>query len=401
MSSEVAELERATAVTPDDWREVSVADAVAMLPGFAFKSENFVTGTDAGLPLIRIRDLDQTNTATRYVGDYDEAFAVQDGDILVGMDGAFEAVRWRGGEALLNQRVLKLSAARPDAIDESYLFYRVQPALSELEQTIGGTTVKHLSTKDLKRLTWQLPPLDEQRRIAEVLRSVDEAIASARRVLVQASAAKAAERRDAFGASAAASLEPGLLQQGWRATRFGALFSERKEKGVAGLPVASVSIEQGLVLRADLDRRVMSNLPAEGHSLVRTNDLAYNMMRMWQGACGIAAADCLVSPAYVVLTPGPDLYPRFAHHLLRSEPVIVLLHAYSQGIVDDRLRLYPQAFGQIPINLPPLFIQREIAELLDAYGEFEAAAVKELEATEAMRAALMSDLLSGRVRVPA
>lgn len=179
MSSDVAEMQRATDVMPVDWREVAVTDVVAMLPGFAFKSENFVTDTDAGLPLIRIRDLDQTTTVTRYVGDYDEAFAVQDGDILVGMDGAFEVVRWRGGKALLNQRVLKLTSARPSAMDEGYLFYRVQPALAELEQTISGTTVKHLSTKDLRRLTWQLPPLDEQRWIAEVLRSVDETIAAA------------------------------------------------------------------------------------------------------------------------------------------------------------------------------------------------------------------------------
>jgi type I restriction enzyme S subunit len=134
MSSDVAEMERATNVMPADWREVAVADVVAMLPGFAFKSENFVTGTNAGLPLIRIRDLGQTNTATRYVGDYDEAFAVRDGAILVGMDGAFEAVRWRGGKALLNQRVLKLSSARPSAMDEGYLFYRVQPVLIAAEK---------------------------------------------------------------------------------------------------------------------------------------------------------------------------------------------------------------------------------------------------------------------------
>ncbi len=76
---------------PVDWHEVSVADAVAMLPGFAFKSENFVTDADAGLPLIRIRciDLGQANTATRYVGDYDETFVVRDGDILgSAVDGA-------------------------------------------------------------------------------------------------------------------------------------------------------------------------------------------------------------------------------------------------------------------------------------------------------------------------
>lgn len=401
MSSNVAELERPADSEPDNWREVAVRDVVAMLAGFAFKSENFVTDTDEGFPLIRIRDLGQTTTATRYVGGYDDTFAVKNGDILVGMDGEFSAVRWRGGKALLNQRVLKLSSARPGALDKGYLFYRVQPDLLKLEQTIGGTTVKHLSTKDLKQLTWHLPPIDEQRRIAEVLRSVDEALACARHALLQMSAAKIAERMEAFSASAATTIDPGLSKQRWYRTRLGKVFKERKQKGVAGLPVASVSIEQGLVFRADLDRRVASNLPAEGHSLVRKDDLAYNMMRMWQGACGIASADCIVSPAYVVMTPMPDLHPRFAHHMLRSEPVIALLHAYSQGIVDDRLRLYPQAFGQIPINLPPMAIQGEIAELLDAYSDCEVAAAKELAVMEAMKSALMSDLLAGRVRVPA
>ena len=107
MSSDVAELVREADVAPAVWRTVNVSDVVAMLPGFAFKSENFVTESSDGLPLIRIRDLGQNKTAARYVGEYDEAFAVRDGDILVGMDGEFAAVRWRGGKALLNQRVLK------------------------------------------------------------------------------------------------------------------------------------------------------------------------------------------------------------------------------------------------------------------------------------------------------
>jgi restriction endonuclease S subunit len=294
--------------------------------------------------------------------------------------------------------------ARGSAVDLDYLSQYLSSGnfLGHPEITPSSSTNSHqrIDRKAFEQFEFLLPPLDEQRQIAEVLRSVDEVISCARRVLIQASAAKAAERRDAFGACAATVLDPSFAKQGWWRTHLGTVFRERKEKGLAGLPIASVSIEQGLVYRADLDRRVASTLPAEGHSLVRKNDLAYNMMRMWQGACGIAAADCLVSPAYVVMTPGPELDPRFAHHLLRSEPVIGLLHAYSQGIVDDRLRLYPQAFGQIPINLPPVVIQQEMAELMDAYGDVEAAAAKELDAKTVMKAALMSDLLSGYVRVP-
>lgn len=170
---------------PEGWEAVEVGEAIAMLPGFAFKPDHLVTATTDGLPLIRSRDLGRAVTSARYVGQYDETFAVADGDVLVGMDGEFPGVRWQGGKALLNQRVLKLWSAQRDRLDDRFLFYRVQPALRELEQSDSGTAGKHLSTEDLKRLVWQLPPLDEQRRIADLLESVDQAIAAAAEVARQ------------------------------------------------------------------------------------------------------------------------------------------------------------------------------------------------------------------------
>jgi predicted metal-dependent hydrolase len=158
--------------------EFNVGDITHILSGFAFKSEQFTTDPNEGMPLIRIRDLKSNGTACRYLGEFDAAYVIQEGDIVVGMDGEFLAVRWAGENALLNQRVLRLNSSQPDTLDEEYLFYRIQPELKKLERAITGTTVKHLSTKDIKRLVWELPPLDEQRRIAEVLRSMDEAIAA-------------------------------------------------------------------------------------------------------------------------------------------------------------------------------------------------------------------------------
>lgn len=361
----------------EGYREVGLSHVMKMLPGFAFKSENFSTDSSEGMPLIRIRDLGSQTTACRYLGEYDETFVINDGDILVGMDGEFAAVRWEGGPALLNQRVLKLSTAMPDILDHDFLFYRVQPTLDELEQSISGTTVKHLSTKDFKRLVWNVPPLDEQRRIAEVLRSGDEALEGASRVISQARAVHSTETQFTFEEVASSNLKDVLASNGWRRVLLGQLFRERKEHGLPGLPVASVSIEQGLVLRTSLDRRVESELRPEAHGLARKGDIAYNMMRMWQGACGLAEADCLISPAYVVMVPTAEVYPQFAFHMLRSAPIIRLLRAYSQGVVDDRLRLYPNAFALIPINLPPLAIQREIAASFDAIADFIKGAERE------------------------
>src|SRR5437870_1609644 len=120
--------------------------------------------------------------------------------------------------------------------------------------------------------------------------------------------------------------------EGFISVRLGDLFALRKEPGRPGLPVMSVTMEDGLVARDSLDRRVETNLRPEEHLLARKGDLAYNMMRMWQGASGLAKEDCLLSPAYVVLRPLNGLCSEFAAYLFKAPQTIALFHRYSQGI---------------------------------------------------------------------
>jgi type I restriction enzyme S subunit len=382
MSGDRAELHRAIDDVPVDWSEVAVADVVAMLPGFAFKSENFVTDTDEGLPLIRIRDLGQATTISRYVGGYDEGFAVQDGDILVGMDGEFAAVRWRGGKALLNQRVLKLSTARTDAMDEGYLFYRVQPALLELEQTISGTTVKHLSTKDLRRLTWQLPPLDEQRRIAEVLRSVDQTIAADAAVVANARALLANMGREVLHS---ADQEP---TQGER--RFALLDICRPK-------------QHPIIGKADLTESGYPVYGANGqigycHSYTHAQPvIAITCRGATCGTVNWVPAKSYVTGNAMALDQidRKRIDERFLFHYVSTWGVDRSISGSAQPQITR------QSLTCIDIIAPDLDRQREIADALDSIEDQARAASTTLEATKSVKAALMSDLLSGRVRVPA
>ncbi len=114
--------------------------------------------------------------------------------------------------------------------------------------------------------------------------------------------------------------------------RLGDLFTSRREKGRAGLPTLSVTLNDGLVNREDLDRKQKTSLAPEEHLLVKPGDIAYNMMRMWQGAFGLAAQEGMVSPAYVVLKPNSCIDPLYAAYLLESARFRYLLWAYSHGI---------------------------------------------------------------------
>lgn len=170
-------------------------------------------------------------------------------------------------------------------------------------------------------------------------------------------------------------------------------FTHSKRKGLSGLPLASVTMNDGLVLRDDMDRKMDTSLSAEEHSLVEPGDIAYNMMRMWQGAFGLAKAPVNVSPAYVVMRAKPALDPRYAAHWLKSDRALYLLWAYSYGLTDDRLRLYPKEFLQIPVEWPEVVEQRRIAMVLDAWDEAIATAERIVVAKERLRVAIMQRLM--------
>ena len=108
--------------TPLTQPTVALGDLVGILSGFAFKSERFADA--GGLPIVRIRDVKRGYSETFYSGEYDDCYVVNNGDLLIGMDGEFNRERWKGGKALLNQRVCKLS---PDIHHLSLARLRLRP----------------------------------------------------------------------------------------------------------------------------------------------------------------------------------------------------------------------------------------------------------------------------------
>jgi type I restriction enzyme S subunit len=189
-----------------------------------------------------------------------------------------------------------------------------------------------------------------------------------------------------------------MVPEGWRTTKLGNVFKSRREKGSVGLPTISVTLNNGLVPRASLERKTDTNLSPEEHLLVRKGDIAYNMMRMWQGASGLAQFDALVSPAYVVLRPAKDTDPVFASYLFKSARMIHLFWAYSYGLTSDRLRLYFADFSLVPVALPSADEQRRIGELLAEWDKVIAIAEKLIQNGDAQKRALMQKLLSVKHR---
>lgn len=159
----------------------------------------------------------------------------------------------------------------------------------------------------------------------------------------------------------------GQVPAHWRVVRNGSLFAQRSQTGFAELPILEVSLKTGVQVRsfgAAKRKQIMSDLSKYKRAV--EGDLAYNTMRMWQGALGVCPVDGLVSPAYVVARPYPGVDARYYAALFRTGDYMAEIDSASRGIVKDRNRLYWDQFKLMQSPCPPLEEQLAIMQFLNS-----------------------------------
>jgi type I restriction enzyme S subunit len=192
----------------DSWSRIPLGEIAEVLNGFAFKSSQF--NNEHGMPLIRIRDVGKNTIDTKYSGEYDATYVVKNGDLLVGMDGDFNCARWHGPDALLNQRVCKITL-KTDKYLPRFLDYVLPGYLRVINEFTSSVTVKHLSSNTIKEIPLPFPAIDIQRKIVVQLDKqtsrLDEAVASLKRIQANLKRYKAAVLKAAV---------EGKLTEQWR-----------------------------------------------------------------------------------------------------------------------------------------------------------------------------------------
>lgn len=151
------------------WKRFELKSACTILNGFALKSKLF--NSEQGFPIIRIRDLKFNKVQTYYTGEFPQQYVVDDGDLLIGMDGDFICYEWGGGKAILNQRVCKI-VPNESILLKRFLFYGINGYLDAIHKATSSVTVGHLSSIDLGNIPFPIPPIDEQKAIVAKLDAI-------------------------------------------------------------------------------------------------------------------------------------------------------------------------------------------------------------------------------------
>ena len=158
---------------PETWPIVSLQYLITSKYGFPFKSDGF-TSDPASTPVVRIRDVVPNRVQTWTEESPHGNVWLDNGDIVIGMDGDFNHVRWDGGRAALNQRVCSVRSSSENLTDD-YLTEVLGYPLRHINETVHFTTVKHLSFADLMAEKIPVPPVADQAAIVRELSSERDA----------------------------------------------------------------------------------------------------------------------------------------------------------------------------------------------------------------------------------
>ena len=240
-----------------------------------------------------------------------------------------------------------------------------------------------------------VPPLAEQRKIAEVLGVWDEAIEKQARLIEKL----ALRKRGLMQRLLSAKLRLPGFSEPWKIHKLQELFTERNETNRTDLPLLSITGDRGVILQTESEKRDTSNDDKSKYKRIAKGDIGYNTMRMWQGRSALSGLEGIVSPAYTIVVPNTDVDGYYMSVLFKQPRLIYDFWTHSQGLVGDTLNCKYRDFGQVHICCPPLAEQKAITEVLTAADREIELAKEKLERLRRQKRGLMQQLLSGKKRV--
>ena len=143
---------------PEGWEVKSIFDACNLVYGFPYATDSFdeenLETSQKPYKVVRIRDIQHNTYSAQTTEKTDDKYRTKRNDLLVGMDGYFHMNFWFRDDDYVNQRIVRL---RKTQISTLILYHQMKPFIKFKEEMAKGSTVGHLSDKDLKQLFVVIP----------------------------------------------------------------------------------------------------------------------------------------------------------------------------------------------------------------------------------------------------
>lgn len=321
---------------------------------------------------IRITDISETsnkfipNPLTSPDGDLEDKYKLKKGDIVFARTGASTGKTYLYDD---NDRNLYFAGFlikfHIDNADPKFIFYNTLK--EEYLNWVSVMSVRSgqpgINSNEYKKLPIILPSLDEQNKISNFLTSIDKKI-------------DLLERKHQFYQEFKKFLMQQIFTQKlrfnfndtWKTVKIKDIFDERSEKGFLDLELLSVTLNDGVIKRSEIESKDNSNENKSNYKHVLPGDIVYNSMRMWQGASGVSPYEGIVSPAYTILIP-KNVYSKYFGYYFKTNEMVYQFKKYSQGLTSDTWNLKYPLISEIKIKIPSIEEQKEITNVFEIMDE--------------------------------
>lgn len=301
------------------------------------------------------------------IQDYVDGYTHDGEFVLIAEDGANDIknypVQYVNGKIWVNNHAHVLQG-KNGILNNIFLNYSISSINFE-PILVGGSRAK-LNASVMDKIQIRIPnDIKEQEAIGEFFKKIDEILDLEKLRFKKFENFKKTMLDKLFVASGENTprLRLGSFTSNWTSVTLGEVFKERTERSKFG-ELLSVSISKGVTKFSELNRWDKSSEDKSNYKVVKKGDIAYNSMRMWQGASGMSEYDGIVSPAYTILEPYKNANSLFFSYMFKKDEMLYKFRIKSQGLTSDTWNLKYTNLKNIKTKIPTDLKEQE------AIGEF-------------------------------
>lgn len=391
---------------PEDWEVKKLGDLVNIKSGDS-PTKFKLSESNGKYPYLKVEDLNNCNKYQSLSRNYsnDKFSIVKENSIIFPKRGA----------AILNNKVriniipvqmdsnLMALTVKNEKSNVEFLYYKItKEGLFKIADT---STIPQINNKHILPYKIPLPPLPEQKKIANCLSTWDVAIEK-QNALINA----LADRKKALMQQLLTGKKrlPGFSGE-WKEVKMGDLFEKINRKNEEGnTNVVTISAQRGFVKQTDFFNKSVASETLDNYSLIYHGEFCYN--KSYSNGYPLGATKRLIAFEKAVVTTlyicfkikdqkksNGSFFEQFfeANSLDRSLIKIAQEGGRAHGLLNVSL----SDFFNIKIKLPPIEEQTAIAEILAAADRELQLQKEKLAQLQAQKKGLMQVLLTGKKRL--
>ena len=372
---------------------VKLGDVATYINGYAFKPSDWSTN---GLPIIRIQDLTGNSyQCNRYNGEYDEKYEIVDGDVLISWSASLGVYVWKGEKSVLNQHIFKVVFDKCE-IEKNFLVHQSANILEKAEVEAHGATMKHLTKKVFDSLSFYLPELEEQRKIAETLDKVSDLIAKRKQQLEKLDLLVKSKFVEMFG-------DPFVNPKSWNIVVFSDIIQNanngmaRRGNDLDGdIVLRLVELQNGYIDYSSPNRIILNEAEKKRYRLLDKDFLFARVNGNPDNVGRCAVFNDIKDPVY---HNDHIIRVHFNDELVNGTFLSVLLNSeYGKSEMRNKIKtsagqytISQDGIGAVKSILPPIKLQTQFAEFVQQTEHTKSIIKQSLEKLETLKKALMQE----------